>query len=150
MFYVLLAADGSIDRYPYTLTDLRRTNPGTSFAKQISDDTAAAFNCFPVTPTEPPAEDHTVNLERTAVKQGGAWVEQWISTPATAEQITERTTAKSNDIRTDRNKRLADCDWTQLPDAPVDAAAWATYRQALRDVSNQPGFPWNITWPKAP
>ena len=44
MFYVLLKADGSIDRYPYTLTDLIRANPGTSFAKTISDETAAAFN----------------------------------------------------------------------------------------------------------
>lgn len=53
-------------------------------------------------------------------------------------------------VRTDRNKRLADCDWTQLSDAPVDAAPWATYRQALRDVTSQAGFPWEITWPEEP
>lgn len=150
MFYVLLAADGSVDRYPYTLTDLRRANPGTSFAKQISDDTAASFNCYPVSQTEPPADDHTVNLERTAIKQGATWVEEWISTPATPEQIAERTTAKSNDIRTERNRRLAECDWTQLPDAPVDTSAWATYRQALRDITGQVGFPWSVDWPDQP
>jgi hypothetical protein len=150
MFYVLLAADGSVDRYPYTLTDLRRANPGTSFAKQISDDTAASFNCYPVSQTEPPDDDHTVNLERTAIKQGTTWVEEWISTPATPEQIAERTTAKSNDIRTERNRRLAECDWTQLPDAPVNTAAWATYRQALRDITEQVGFPWSVAWPDQP
>ena len=150
MFYVLLAADGSVDRYHYTLTDLRRANPGTSFAKQISDATAAAFNCYPVTPTEPPVDDYTVNIERTAIQQDDDWVEQWLSTPATPEQIAERTAAKSSDVRTDRNRRLADCDWTQLPDAPVDHAAWATYRQALRDVSSQPGFPWDVQWPEEP
>ena len=53
-------------------------------------------------------------------------------------------------VRTDRNKRLADCDWTQLPDAPVDTAAWATYRQELRDVTAQAGFPWDVQWPVAP
>lgn len=150
MFYVLVAADGSVDRYPYTLTDLRRANPGTSFAKQISDETAAGFNCYPVTPTDPPAEDHTVNLERSAIKQGDTWFEQWVRTPATPEQIAERTTAKENDVRSERNRRLADCDWTQLPDAPVDAAAWAAYRQELRDISGQAGFPWNVVWPAEP
>ncbi|NBW23522.1 MAG: phage tail protein, partial [Caulobacteraceae bacterium] len=42
-------------------------------------------------------------------------------------------------------------DWTQLPDAPVaDHEAWAAYRQALRDVPEQPGFPAQIEWPTAP
>lgn len=53
-------------------------------------------------------------------------------------------------IRTSRNKRLADCDWTQLSDAPVDAAPWAAYRQELRDITGQAGFPWEINWPEEP
>ena len=52
--------------------------------------------------------------------------------------------------REKRNALLADSDWTQLTDAPVDQAAWATYRQALRDVTQQSGFPWTITWPTQP
>lgn len=56
----------------------------------------------------------------------------------------------SSSIRADRNLRLADCDWTQLPDAPVDAAAWATYRQSLRDISKQVGFPSDVQWPDKP
>jgi hypothetical protein len=52
-------------------------------------------------------------------------------------------------VRAERNARLAASDWTQLPDAPVDAAAWATYRQALRDVTQQPD-PFNIVWPAEP
>jgi len=52
-------------------------------------------------------------------------------------------------IRAERNKLLADCDWTQLADAPVDAAAWAVYRQALRDITEQ-SDPFNITWPTKP
>jgi hypothetical protein len=49
-------------------------------------------------------------------------------------------------IRARRNTLLADCDWTQLPDAPVDAAAWAVYRQELRDITTQ-ADPFNIIWP---
>jgi hypothetical protein len=57
---------------------------------------------------------------------------------------------QAKDVRNDRNKRLADCDWTQLPDSPVDKAAWSAYRQKLRDLTKADGFPWEITWPVQP
>jgi len=50
-------------------------------------------------------------------------------------------------VRASRNSKLADCDWTQLADSSADKPAWATYRQSLRDVTGQAGFPWNVTWP---
>jgi hypothetical protein len=53
-------------------------------------------------------------------------------------------------IREQRGAKLAASDWTQVDDAPVDKAAWATYRQALRDITSQSGFPWTIDWPVAP
>lgn len=53
-------------------------------------------------------------------------------------------------VRAERNLRLANSDWTQLPDAPVDQAAWVVYRQALRDVPAQAGFPANVIWPTQP
>lgn len=53
-------------------------------------------------------------------------------------------------IRADRKNRLAECDWTQVADAPVDKAVWATYRQALRDITKQAGFPWQVSWPDQP
>jgi len=56
-------------------------------------------------------------------------------------------------VRAERDVRLAACDWTQLPDAPLDdvqRAAWATCRQGLRDVPQQPGFPGAVEWPGAP
>jgi hypothetical protein len=57
---------------------------------------------------------------------------------------------QAKSVRQSRSDKLADCDWTQVADAPVDKAVWATYRQALRDVTTQTGFPWTITWPDAP
>ena len=53
-------------------------------------------------------------------------------------------------VRQQRNLLLAESDWTQLADAPVDQAAWTTYRQALRDVPAQVGFPEAVVWPVAP
>jgi hypothetical protein len=53
-------------------------------------------------------------------------------------------------LRIERNRRLAASDWTQVADAPVDAAAWATYRQALRDMPDTTSDPHNPAWPTAP
>ena len=57
----------------------------------------------------------------------------------------------ARDARVRRANLLQACDWTQLPDvAPEVQRAWAPYRQALRDLPAQPGFPTTITWPKTP
>ena len=56
-------------------------------------------------------------------------------------------------IRNKRTALLKESDWTQTIDSPLSAEqkqAWATYRQALRDVTAQAGFPWTIDWPVAP
>jgi len=52
-----------------------------------------------------------------------------------------------NEVRVERNRLLTDSDWTQLPDAPTDKTAWATYRQALRDITQQ-SDPFNLIWPQ--
>lgn len=57
---------------------------------------------------------------------------------------------KADQARAKRNSLLAASDWTQVIDAPVDQAAWATYRQALRDVTAQASFPEAVIWPVAP
>jgi hypothetical protein len=61
----------------------------------------------------------------------------------------QKDAAQWDSVRTERNTRLADSDWTQLSDAPVNAADWATYRQELRDITGQ-ADPFNITWPTRP
>jgi hypothetical protein len=57
---------------------------------------------------------------------------------------------QAKSVRQQRGEKLKDSDWTQVADAPVDKAAWATYRKALRDVTGQQGFPWTVEWPVAP
>ena len=55
-----------------------------------------------------------------------------------------------NQVRAKRDLLLSQSDWTQVADAPVDKTAWATYRQQLRDISANEGFPWTIEWPTQP
>lgn len=68
--------------------------------------------------------------------------------PSEAELTEERWVT----IRAERNAKLAASDWTQLPDSPISnvaTQAWATYRQALRDITEQ-SDPFSITWPEEP
>ena len=153
MFYAKLDKDGNLERYPYTLTDLKRDNPKTSFGRKITQETAEIFGCVPVTPVDPSSDDYTKNYERSARNNGGTWEEHWIESNATADQIAERTTAKANDARQERNEKLAGCDWTILTDSPLTTSKktdWKTYRQALRDITSSGDFPHNITWPSEP
>jgi hypothetical protein len=56
-------------------------------------------------------------------------------------------------VRAIRDQMLASSDWSQLPDAPLSdlgRAAWVEYRQMLRDVPEQAGFPENVEWPLPP
>lgn len=53
-------------------------------------------------------------------------------------------------VRQTRNELLKESDWTQVADAPVNKEAWATYRQALRDITTQPNFPFDIEYPVKP
>ena len=55
-----------------------------------------------------------------------------------------------DEVRVERDRLLAACDWTQVADAPVDAAAWAAYRQALRDIPQDFASADDVVWPEAP
>lgn len=57
---------------------------------------------------------------------------------------------QAKSVREKRDEALAASDWTQVDDAPVNKAAWSTYRQALRDIPSQAGFPSSVTWPSKP
>jgi hypothetical protein len=62
----------------------------------------------------------------------------------------EETAARMSEVRIQRDNLLSACDWTQLSDAPVNKASWAAYRQLLRDIPKQTGFPNSVMWPSEP
>jgi hypothetical protein len=70
----------------------------------------------------------------------------------TPEEIQEEIDNKWESIRYERNKKLLECDWTQLKDSPISEQKqqeWQTYRQSLRDIPLQ-SDPFNIVWPIKP
>ena len=152
-----------------TEQEFRAMFPNTGFPVQLTE---AIINDFggDVVFEGPQATggDHYQYSQYAGVEQvNGKWFTKYILGPVftdtTAEDGTVTTAAqheaaykagkdaeRAKAVREDRNKRLTDTDWTQLADAPVNAQAWATYRQALRDVTAQAGFPWDIAWPEKP
>ncbi len=62
---------------------------------------------------------------------------------------------QATDMRNERDARLLQSDWTDTASAPARLGEplytqWQAYRQALRDVTKQPGFPFNVVWPTPP
>ena len=147
-----LINNGSVEQYPYTIGNLRRDNPNTSFPKRPSDAMLAEWGMQPVTKTDRPDVDHTKNVaEGTPVLNGDAWTQVWEVTDATAEEIAQRTEDQARSVRRKRDQLIADTDWMALSDNTL-TPEWATYRQALRDITDHAKFPWlnDEDWPVKP
>jgi len=101
------------------------------------------FGWIPYT-LDPADTDQTVNnADLMALIQGRNDVAEYVEPPVDLKAL-------ETQARDKRNALLTASDWTQVADAPVDQTAWATYRQALRDITDQVGFPEAIVWPVEP
>jgi hypothetical protein len=146
------ATNGEIVKYPYSVGALRRDNPNVSFPKVIPDEVLAEHGVYEVKHQPAPDHDpktHFVEYAPVPTFVGGAWVYAPSVRPLSAEQIAERTASRASAIRLERDRLLAETDWSALSDVSM-SPEMAAYRQALRDVTAQPGFPDNVTWPAKP
>lgn len=150
--YVLTTGQ-AVTTFPYSVEALKRDNPQISFPDTVSDELLASFNVLPVVRTNPQFDRATETVEQNGCSYNvdlSRWETAWVIRDKTAGEIQADADTRAFEIRNERNSRLAQCDWTQLPDSPVDIAAWSTYRQALRDLTQQPNFPHEVTWPSQP
>jgi hypothetical protein len=140
-------------RYPLTLQHLKDENPNTSFPPEFTE--AAGY--ARVQPVAKPAYDPIKQKCREGapvMAVDGVWQQTWVvvnlsQEAANANQQAADSRAASS-VRAERDRRLAQCDWTQVADAQVNKQTWAAYRQSLRDITKQPGFPHNVAWPTQP
>ncbi len=148
--------------------EFRALFPNTSMPQQLSEELLNSFGADVVF-EGPQASGGTVYQysQASGVEQvNGKWYTKYILGPVFLDQVVDGVTTtaaeqedaykaqkdaeQARNVRATRDAKLAECDWTQVADAPVDKTVWATYRQALRDITLQEGFPWTITWPDAP
>lgn len=147
-------------------------NKNISFPKVWTANVESYLGLEPVYPKDPP----TVSDLQFAVRDGferdesNKWVYKWVvkdrfdtytkedGTVVTKEEqeteyLSRPAVAKAQEIRKQRNEELKNSDWTQMSDAPLTAeqkTAWQVYRQSLRDVTAQAGFPYDVAWPSQP
>jgi hypothetical protein len=154
-------------QYPLSEEDIKRENPTTSYPFPFNPGEKYSV-VFPVpSPTVSDAFSETVIEGPPFLTSKGHYEQTWqivskyseyVSSDGVvvtvAEQVEQekqkRTEELSKNARQKRKQLLLESDWTQVADAPVDKLAWATYRQQLRDITLQEGFPLSITWPEAP
>lgn len=142
---MLIKIVNSTITYPYDFEQLEQDNPGMSIGRDQSDQNLAEFGVFRVLPTDAPTYDPLIEqlTENTPILVDGQWHQRWAITAFDRELVV-------TNIRQKRNRLLQESDWTQLSDSPVDKAKWAEYRQALRNLSQQQGYPYSVIWPTKP
>jgi hypothetical protein len=148
-----LITNGSVANYPYSIEQLRTDNRNVSFPQVLSDDVLNQFGVVTVaTQMQPDYDPHTQRIEtaNTPTLIDGKWTIVKTVVNKTAEQIEAGDLAKAIEVRKIRNNLLAQSDWTQVLDAPIDRDVWTAYRDELRKVPEQFGFPWNVVWPNQP
>ena len=134
--------NGQVAQYPYTLNDLRREHSHTSFAKTVSEETLAEYGVYAVTVRAQPTYDRLVQspvLSTTPYLDADSWMLSY-TVENKAQELAEK------NIRDKRNQLLAATDWMATTDNTLSDEMTA-YRQALRDITSQTGFPYEVIWP---
>jgi hypothetical protein len=140
---MLIYKDGQVAHYKeiFSNTSFSASGPSDEF---LADQGAVKVNVFKdhdratqkLVPADPYIED--------------GWCYTVVVADKTEEEIAADLNSKAAQIRSQRNQLLTASDWTQVLDAPIDRTAWAAYRQALRDITSQEGFPDSVQWPNDP
>ncbi len=145
---------GSVDTFPYSVGQLRRDNPNTSFPRQIASELLEDYGVYPVTvDAQPSYDDRTQTVAQNAAPtgSGSTWTLGWTTTAKTAEEVQAWDDSVAASNRSTRNSLLAETDFWGMSDMTM-SAEMTTYRQALRDITTHSNWP-NLAdgdWPTKP
>lgn len=132
----------------YSISQLKADNPNTSFPKVMSDALLAEYGVYPAKKLAIPSYDertHTIK-ETEPYSENGEWL-----IGHTLEKLP--LDIASTNMRAERKARLAETDWVvarAYEEGNPVPEEWQSYRQNLRDLPQQQGFPYDIVWPNKP
>ena len=165
--------NGQPDQFPYTIGQFRRDNPQTSFPRNIPVEMLRRNGVFPVEELPKPeynylvqtlkkddmpqkevirfkTEEDATNIITGEVDQSQVgkpiYGNKWQIGYTVENLIQEQ--AEQN-IREERNRLLSETDWRFRSDM-TPSQEWIEYCQALRDITAQAEFPYNVIWPTEP
>jgi len=148
-----------------TQGDIRKLHPNTSLPRVWDESICEALGIDVIFegPQASGGDQYQFSQAAGIEEINGKWYTKYVLGPifadndeATAAQQeaaykATKDAEQAKSVRADRDAKLAASDWTQGKDIAENiSTAWATYRQALRDIPAQADFPWNVTWPTKP
>ena len=145
---------GAVDQYPYTVGDLRRDNPNTSFPKTINENTLKSYGIYSVRLEDIPSHNErtqNIVMDEAPRNLGDEQVLGWTVTEKTQAEIDAVTENISTLNRQMRDYKIAETDWWASSDLTMTAEQTA-YRQALRDITSHTNWPHldEADWPTKP
>lgn len=151
-------SNGTVVKYPYSIGELRKDNPQTSFPRHLTSDALAEYGVFQVSIQAPESINERTQKIETASEptlSGGSWVLIKSAVSKTDSEIAAYDEGMATSVRNKRDSKLAETDWTVLQDSPMtdaQTADWVIYRQALRDITDHANFPYleDADWPVKP
>jgi len=135
--------------------EVRSMYPNTSFPSQWTPALVEELGLDPVFESPTP----TTTRYQTAYKDGveqdaqGRWLWKWSISEMDDETKAAKDAEAAKAVRATRDGKLAECDWVVIKNLELNQnipGVWEVYRQGLRDVPAQAGFPYDITWPSKP
>lgn len=149
--------EGVVENFPYTIQELKEANLNVSFPDNIETDykTLKEFGVYRIFESSKPSFDTaTQKLVESTPKfneANGRWYRNWELVELSEEEKSYNAKNKADQVRAERDRLLKATDWTQYKDIPEEISSlWAPYRQNLRDITKQEGFPISVNWPQKP
>ena len=147
-------SNGAIEEYPYSISEMRRDHPNTSFPKILTDETLASVGVYRVTfKYGTPFDLKTQKLGHASQPTliDGVWTVVESVVALTSDEVTAVSNRAAQDNRDLRDERLAQTDWWASSDLTMTAEQ-AAYRQSLRDITSHANWPHleDADWPTKP
>ena len=144
---------------PIDEQNFRKLHSNTSFPRILTPEDVESFGYGLYQQTsQPEAPKFMKFVEDTPVKnESGFYMQTWKRTTMTAVEMEEITKVKEREIKSIRDARLKESDWLMVISAAGEMdidkgtlSKWKSYRKRLRNVSQQSGYPWEVSWPEKP
>lgn len=137
----------------WPIVNLRQRLPNISMPADLSKNDDLPDTFFYIRPLPVPEfnpDTHKL-IGHEPILIDGEWRSGYNVVALSETELNEVLVRKAMEVRTLRNQKLSESDWTQLKDvSPHISESWSTYRQQLRNITAQPGFPLHIIWPTPP
>lgn len=154
--YCKIDDDGNVLKYPYTFREMREDNPNRSVPRKILRSEAINFNAAPVVEGSKPNHDkktQKLRLQTLPTFNGTEYILEYEVVDLTADERTALEEKVAKQMREMRDKLLAESDYIIIKNTekglPI-SQEWRQYRQSLRDMPDDPNWPWEAGYNAKP